>query len=427
MDRTKALLLLIGLALIIAVAAILIFGVRRGPEQQISGDLTLWGVFDPPSVINQLINDYRRQRPRVNIRYEELDPRTYEQDLLNALATPTGPDFFMFRNSWLPKHFDKLAPLTNGQLTIGALRDLFPTVVEQDFAPDGIIYALPLYIDTLTLFYNRDTFDTKAVANPPKTWLEFQDLIPKLVEFDKTGRISKPAAAIGGTARSINRATDILNLLMLQSGVEMVDENFTRAAFGFDGLDSLNFYTQFANSRGSYYTWSDSLPYSIDSFAEGKIAMMFNYSHQIAALKEKNPFLNFGVSAIPQPSQTEKIVNYPSYWGLAVSAKSPNAVAAWDFISFLTANSETSRRYLQTTGKPPALRTLIASYSNDPTLGIFARQALSARSWPQIDSNTVENIFSKMIENVIIGRVAADEALKRAENEITALMQKRRS
>ncbi len=415
---------MIGAAVILLIVVALIFGIRRDSER-LSGTLNFWGVFDSPQIIGELVSQYQKLQPRVLINYRQINAATYENDLINALAGTQAPDIFMFHNAWLPKHFGKIVPLTDARISLSAFRGLYPTIVEQNFAPDGVIYALPLYIDTLALFYNKDAFDAKGIAAPPKNWLEFQNLIPKLRELDKTGRLAKMAAAIGGSNKSVNRASDILNLLMLQSGVPMTDKEFTRAVFADEGLESLNFYTQFSNARSPYYTWNDSLPFSVDSFSEGQTAMMFNYSHQIALLKEKNPFLNFTAAPMPQTSGAEKNVNYANYWGLAVSAKSQSYDAAWDFIMYLTANSDASRKYLQLTGKPPALRSLIAAMSDDPEIGMFTKQALTARSWPQIDNLAVENSFSKMIENVITGRLVPQKAIQQAEDEITALMSRR--
>ena len=425
MDKTKIAFILGGVFLVGLILLVVIFGVRRNGPAELSGTLTLWGVFDDPAVMNEIINDYKRLRPRAQIVYQQINAANYESDLINQLATPQSPDLFMFHNSWLPKHFDKLWPLTDSQLSLSSFRGIFPTVVEQDFAPDGVIYALPLYLDTLAMFYNKDIFDTKGIAVPPTTWTEFQEMVKKVRELDRTGRPQKAAAAIGGSNKSVNRGSDILNLLMLQTGIKMVEDDFSRASFAREGIDPLNFYTQFSNPRNEFYTWSESLPYSIDSFAEGQTAVIFNYAHQVAILKEKNPFLNFAIAAMPQPSDAKTAVNIANYWGLAVSAKSPNPALAWDFILYLTANSDVSRKYLQLTGKPPALRTLIPSYNNQE-LGIFAKQALTARSWPQIDNVIVDNAFSKAIEETISGRLTAPQALQQAEDTISNLMTKRR-
>lgn len=424
MDKTR-LILILGVVLAIVIGVLIfVFGVKR-TEPGFAGTLNFWGVFDSPAAIVEIANAYKQKYPKIEIVYRELNPATYEKDLIDALASGNAPDLFMIHNTWLPKHFNKLAPFSANQISISDLRRLFPTVVEQDFAPSGAVYALPLYIDTLALFYNQDIFDNKSVALPPANWKEFESLVPKLRSLDKLGRVDKPAAAIGGSNKSINRATDILNLIMLQSGTKMVADDFSEASFDSpEGLGALDFYTKFSNPTDPAYTWSDNLPYSLDSFAAGDTAMMFNYSHQIAFLKEKNPFLNFRVVPMLQPEKRTQDVNFANYWGVAVSSKTPMRAAAQDFILFLTTDPQISQKYLNLTGRSPALRALISQYLNNQELGVFAKQALTARSWPQIDNAAIEAIFNSMVEDVIGGRSSDEKALREAENKVSQLMKK---
>lgn len=421
----KIIFIIAGALVIGLIILLFVFGAKK-PSEQLSGNLTFWGVFDSQTVMNSIISSYQTLNPGVNITYRQLNPATYENDLVNALAGANPPDLFMVHNTWLPKHFNKMMPFSDQQISLANLRSLFPTVVEQDFAPDGVIFALPLYIDTLAMFYNQDIFDNKGAALPPKNWKEFEGIVSKLRTLDKQGRIEKPAAAIGGSNRSINRATDILNLLMLEAGTQMVRDDFSGAAFNSaQGLEALSFYTKFADPTNPSYTWDDSLPYSLDSFAAGDMAIMFNYSHQIAFLKDKNPFLNFRIAPMLQPEIKTQDVNFANYWGVAASNKSPNRFVVQNFILFLTTNSQVSQNYLQLTGKPPALRSLISQYLNQPELGVFSRQALTARSWPQIDNVAVENAFSEMIESVLTGKLTVRKALEEAEGKVTQLMERR--
>src|SRR6185369_16413812 len=105
-----------------------------------------------------------------------------------------------------------------------------------------------------------------------------------------------------GTAKNINRSTDILALLMLQSGTQMTSQGNTSATFSRPvnnqsvGESALQYYTDFANPSKQLYTWNDSQHYSIDAFQEGKVAMMFNYSHTTDVLRAKSSRLNFAVA-----------------------------------------------------------------------------------------------------------------------------------
>src|SRR4030043_2137707 len=123
------------------------------------------------------------------------------------------------------------------------------------------------------------------------------------------------AGASIGTVKNINRGSDILMMLMLQTGAEMI--NLKRGEATFDeqvsaggqmyqpGLNSLQFYTNFADPSKKSYTWNNYLDYSIDAFSQGKSAMMINYSFHISTIKAKQPHLRFGIAPVPQPKDSQ--------------------------------------------------------------------------------------------------------------------------
>ena len=435
MNLSRSQLIILGSVLFVVLLVVGIFtgilpGARKLGQQLPNITLKIWGV-DDPGLFQDNLGSYQALRTNVHVSYEQINPATYEQDIINALAAGNGPDIIMFHNAWLPKHYNKLIPLKDTQLNLKSLKEIFPTVVEQDFAPGGKIYALPLYIDTLALFYNQDAFDKNGIAIPPKDWLDFQNLIPKLRQKDSSGKLAKPAAAIGGSNDTVDKASDLLMLLMLQAGAKMTDDQFTQATFAdnvgglLPGADALKFYSNFSDPKDIYYTWNDNLENSLDSFSRGNTAMIFNYASQGNNIKTKNPFLNFKAAEMPQPAGAGKAVNFPDYWGLAVTNNSKNPDWAWDLILYLTANDSAAENYLKVSNRPPALRSLVKKYADHPELGVFAKQALSARSWPEIDKKAVAEIFSQMIKAVISGRLDATAAASQAEQQVTDLMKAR--
>ncbi len=429
----KSRLLLMGGGVFLVIFAILIFtGLIPGlkstsskpdPNAIPSVNLSVWGVYDTKKIMTQVVSAGQAG----SITYRQMNPATYEDDFLKALALGQGPDVFMVHSSWLPKKFDIMAGASTAQFSLQSLETLFPRVVEQDFTAKGKVYALPLYLDTLALFYNKEIFDQNGLVEPPKTWTDFEQLIPTLREVDLTNnKITKAAAAIGGSGKTINRESDIISLLMLQSGVTMTDAKFRGASFSQSGLAPLRYYLKFSDPKSRVYTWNDGLNYSVDWFSEKKAAMMFNYSFAIDLLKKKNQFLRYGVSPMLQPGGSKPEVNYASYWGLAVSNKSKNQRAAWNFITKLTTSQAGMERYSKLTGRPPALRALIEKYKNDPQLGVFVQQALTARSWLQVDHERIDVIFSDMVDSVLTGELDAGKALKRAAQTITAMIQQQK-
>jgi ABC-type glycerol-3-phosphate transport system substrate-binding protein len=370
----------------------------------------------------------------MRVEYRRVVPfEKYEDELMSALAEGRGPDVFVIHHTWLIRRFRALLPAPEEQWPFKEFREAFPDVVVQDLAPSGRIYAAPLTVDTLALYYNRDRLNTAGIATPPRTWKEFAQAVQKLTKIDEYGEIRLPGAAFGA-ARNINRAPDLLSVLIMQAMAAgeggstprqlMSDERTGTPRFqdSSRAREALRFYTDFTNPKLLTYTWNLKQDYSLDSFAEEEAAMMINYSYHRATLRAKNPRLRFGIAPLPQISENPRRprVDYAGYWAWAVSRSTPFPKEAWDFVKSIT-SAESARLYLERTGNPPARRDLIKRVINDANVGVFARQALTATSWVQRDNRIVDRIFNEVIDEVVRGRIAPEEGIAQIADRIKAI------
>ncbi|HAS95113.1 TPA: hypothetical protein DCS99_01680 [Candidatus Wolfebacteria bacterium] len=123
---------------------------------------------------------------------------------------------------------------------------------------------------------------------------------------------------------------------------------------------------------------------------------------------------------MPQQSVSNP-TNYADYWGLAVSAKSPNLQWAWKAVIDMTTDSTLASTYLQSSNNPPALRSLINESLRDPRLGVFARQSLTARAPFQYEVEGYRTALSRAVESILTGQFDTQDALQRASVEINNL------
>ncbi len=438
MDRKK--LLIVGIGVLVVVVVLVLFFMKvlgdRVPAERAT--LEFWGTFDEPKLYRKIIDDYEAEHPLIDVVYKQYTFEDYEKALLSGFAAGTGPDIWLMHNTWLPKHADKISPLPeviagsdDPLFTFKQFKDQFVDVAVADLTRDEkTIYAIPTYVDSLALYYNKDILNSAGISVPPRTWEDFVRAVDILTTQDDRNNITKSAAAIG-TSRNINRSTDLLMLLMLQSGVRMTNADNTGASFSrpVDGINvgelSLQFYTDFANqAKPDRYTWNDQQQYSIDAFAEGNTAMMLNYSHHITTIRARSPRLNFHVAPAPQPERAAFAVNFGNYWAPTVARESEHPEEAWKFLVHL-ATSQATLDYLSASDRPAARRDLIEAQRNDPDLGTYAVQALSARSWYQADNTAIESIFAKMIDAVNFNRSSVKDALQEAENQVSVIMERK--
>jgi multiple sugar transport system substrate-binding protein len=406
-------------------------------------ELTYWRVLDDSDSFDQIIQGYRALHPNVTINYRKLRLEEYERELLNALAEDRGPDLVSLHNTWIRSYQAKLLPapssvklafreiqgLSKAQVWVEkTLPMITPAQVKTQFVDQvgrdvvikgpsadpkaGIVdqlWGLPMALDTMVLYYNKDVLNASGIPTPAQDWAEFQDHVKRMTRYDQ-GKLVKPAAGIG-TSRNVERSFDILSLLMMQNGAIMTDANglptFQRMPPNLDreitpSVEALIFYTDYANPAKEVFTWDDAQPNSYDAFIAGKTGYFFGYAYHLSRIRAQAPKLNFGTAAIPQIDPAAK-VNYANYWVESVSKKTEHPDLAWDFLQF-AANAERAKTYLAKTGKPTALRSLVNEQLTDADLGVFASQVLTARSWYQgINVAASEAAFNEMIDSTLQG------------------------
>ncbi|MCR4328030.1 MAG: extracellular solute-binding protein [Patescibacteria group bacterium] len=436
MKFSKRQLIVIGITVVAVVGIISLFFLGGRKEQPPEVALTVWGT-EPQKVLSLVFDEYHKTHSNVTVSYVQIPEETYQSQLLNALAAGVGPDVFMVGNRDLRRNLDKIVPAPQSVFTLAQLRSLFPSVIEDDFVRGGAVYALPLSIDTLALLYNKNLFDGAAIITPPETWDEFVRDIDVLRVRATGGGITRPATALGGSSRSVANSADIVQLLMLQNGAPLTDINGSTAMFGSDdknkGLTAFNFYLQFANVGGGAYTWNDAMTFSRDAFAAGNVAMIVDYRSALAYITKKNPFLRVGTAPVPQVGGSSQPVSFARYNGFAVSKWSKWANDwAWNFVTEVTTNPALAGIYLASSGTSvgqitasPALRSEIAKYIGTPDMDVFARQALTARSWLSPGDDQIVGVFDDAIQSVLAGKTDSRTALRRAEAQVTQLLQSR--
>jgi len=418
----------IGVALFILILVGLLPGLQTNDPKNNPVVLTIWGVGNDNEFFIGSAEPMKTEYPNLSIQYKGFpDKESYLYALSEAFSLNKAPDIIAVENSDIPKMKNKIAQIPEQYISQLQLQQSFPeTVWRYDFADKNGAYALPYTIDTLVLFYNRDILGNAGFVYPPETWESLEEMIPKLTKKSEKGEITQSAIALGGTEKTVLHASDILASLMIRAGAKMVDEEFTQASFaGNEGKSALEFYTKFSDPKSNIYTWNETMPYSIDAFTSEQVAMMIGYERDIKTIQEKNSNLNFGIAPIPQPKSAKKTLSYPSYFGYAITNQSKQKPVAASYLVRTTLDKTIAARYVEKIGGTPVLLSLLNEALGSSEKSVFARQALVARGWPQIDAEEIKTIFSDGIGLVISGTMNSGDAIKDIETKVNKLFSRR--
>lgn len=413
---------------------------RLGKNKVFSGQILVWGI-DKKTDIAPLIEAFNTRYPKAQVVYEMKIAATYETDLMDAFARGQGPDVFVVNNEKISDYLPYVASCSLGGSTSDTpacyfkgkiytesqLKTDFPEVVSNDFSSKGSLFGLPLSVDTLGLYYNKDYFNKANIAVPPTLWdgkssTSVETTARKLRQLKKLV-LSRSGISLGGKSDTIENASDILTLMMMQQGA-ILKSNGQVAFADSDSTNltakALGFYIDFANpqSTNNNYNWGQGIS-ALNAFWQGKSAIYLGYYRDKTFIDQYGGDLNYGYAKIPQFSsslKTGSTINYANYYSFVVSKQSKNVSPAWQFVMG-AADDDIANRYYQSTKNPPAKRSLIASTLNNDFSGPFVQQILTASSFSGFPSAVVTRAFDTMINDSLHG-VTLYEAISKAARTI---------
>jgi len=351
--------------------------------------LTYWGLWEPEPVMEGIIAEWENKHPDIKVKYVKQDKEDYRVRLQSAFSRGDGPDIFRFHQTWVPMLRNDLAPVPKTVVDSLELEKSYFSVVKESLQQKSQFYGVPLMVDTLALYYNKDILGS-ANKSPPRTWWGLRRLAKELTVKDGTGKIQTAGVALG-TTRNVDHWSDILGLMIYQNGGDPAQPNNQLAE------DVLSFYTIF---RLEDKVWNETLPNSTLAFATGKLAFYFGPSWRVFNLLEANPGLNFAITAVPQLPKLKETdwelaekgeaeltnIGWASFWVEGVWVKSKYQKEAWQFLQFLASKEGLQKLYLaesqiRSFGEIYPRTDLAQTLKTEPLLAPFVDQAEIAKTW----------------------------------------------
>jgi len=404
--------LFLGIFVFIVLAGFVAYKLLSGVTKKASPvEITWWGLWEEESAYSGVIAEYQTQNPNVTIKYVKQSPQDYRERLTNALAKGTGPDIFMFHNSWVPMFSSELDNVPASVASAADIAQDYYPVISTDLTSGTGIVGMPLGYDALTLFINENIFANEGM-DPPTTWDDLREKAKTLTKVEN-GVITQAGVALGRT-ENVDHWPEIVALMMLQNGADLTNPQGKLAE------DALLFYTLFSRVDG---VWDITLPSSTAAFASGKLAMYFGPTWRAFNIKEQNPELSFRTVPLPQLAKedpNDPDIGYATYWANGVWGRSEKKDEAWKFIKFLSSKDSLEKIYKQESaqrgfGEAYPRVDMANILLEHPTLASVIKLAPTAESWYLADrtfdgSTGINTQLKKYFEDAINAVNEGDEA-----------------
>ncbi len=395
-----------------------------GDAQITTGVIKIWGTVSKKN-LSAAISFLNNQNPNTVIIYEEKDPRTYSDDLLNAFAFGGVPDLFLLSQDLIITYEDKIISIPFDSFPERTFNDTYIRAADVFKRQTGFL-GFPIFSDPLVMYYNQDLLESENFTVPPKYWKDLLEYVPRLTKKNDALQILTSGVALGEFS-NIKNAKEIFLAMNLQLNNPIVVFDLEKGYIPVlkeasdvsarPAIQSLNFFNEFSNPVKSVYSWNKSKPNSQNAFIAGDLAIYFGLSSEFRNIEQKNPNLNFDVAMIPQVEELSNKITYADVYALAIPKNTTNAQMALSVAANL-ANGANTAAIVGSSGFAPMRRDLVGSPGGNTSNIVFYNSALNSRSWFDFNDEMTTNIFSQMNENVISGLESLDDAVDAANTEL---------
>jgi multiple sugar transport system substrate-binding protein len=296
--------------------------------------MQMWGRNVDEKVYNALVEQFNATHTN-QIELTIIPSADYVARVATAASAGELPDLLDVDLIYMPDFINQglFQPITAQVNAYPHKADLSPGHVAVSTGDDGEIYGVPFYVDASSLFWNKDLY-REAGLDPekgPTTWQEVMDHARAIRALggDKYGFY------FAGASPGANAYTYLPQIWA--AGGDVIDYTTHQATMVSDPLvkEAFQYYKTMWDEglmpegaqaeNGS--TWQT-------TFASGNIGIQpLGGGWGIRGVKENNPDLDFGVTALPgkEPGQ------FSSFGGgdtIAVSNSAQDVDAAWEFIEW---------------------------------------------------------------------------------------------
>lgn len=423
-------LIIIIVFIVAAVAGVLVFSgaipIGNNTEGAL-GTVTVWGTV-PSQSLTVSLEEFNQANPSYKVVYVQKSVGSFDQDLLEALASGAGPDLFFLPDNLAYHYADKIFTIPYSSYPVSAFKNNFAGAGEVFLTSKGIL-AFPITIDPLVMYYNRSILDANSIVYPPTTWEELAQMVPTLTKKDEANKISQSSVALGHFS-NVNNAKDIVSALFMQAGNPIIketdgkfEETLDVSVGNFNLPSILRFYTDFADPNHPAYSWNKSFGNSSEVFSREELAFYFGFSSELESLVNRNPNQNFFVAPLPQIKDSKSKVTSARVTGLAVSKFSKNFTTAFTAATAMSTSNFASK-YATSRNIAPARRDLLAVKPTDAFSPVFYNSALFARSWLDPSVEDTDSIWAGMINAVLSNAMTTDNAIQDAGSKLSLLLLK---
>ena len=302
-----------------------------------SQDITLefqqwWEPELPEGSFRAILDEFEAANPGIKVETISGPYLTTKDQIIASAATGTMADVVGLDGAWV-----------NVLWKQGALASLTQAMADADYDDSelaaqiklaGETYMIPIANFIYPVFVNLDMLAAAGI-DPPSTRAEFAAAAEALTDPDNN---------VYGWAQplSLEQPNGIQNDTMSwlwATGGSMLDDMGQPNLVGNEQLAETMAYIKSLHDAGVVAPGSFAMKENekVEEFVNERVAMIINTLAHFTLIRERNPDLNFDITALPAAEGYDGPRGLPyASWGIGISANTEHTAEAWKLIDFLT-------------------------------------------------------------------------------------------
>ena len=283
--------------LVLALGLILMALMTVGAQKPI--EISFWSLFTggDGEFFDAMVKAFNESQNEIVMKTDTVKFTNYYTKLTAALSAKNAPDVVVVHQSQLVNYVPNGVFLPLDEYVQKAKIDLstFSPAPLNSCKFDGKLYAIPLDVHPLVMYYNKDLMAKAGVTKVPETLSELISAA-KAIQ-DKTGAIGIALDNTTATYKAYTLTRMFMSLLMEQN-TTILDASNKRANFNNEA--GVKAYQALSDMVNKYKLVPKQLDYdsSVSSFKLGKAGFHFNGVWTVGAFESQSG-LNFGVVQFP--------------------------------------------------------------------------------------------------------------------------------
>jgi multiple sugar transport system substrate-binding protein len=289
-----------------------------------------WEPELPSGSFRAIIDQFEAQNPGIKVKLISGPYSNTRDQIVTGAATGTLSDVVGLDGAWV-----------NDLAKQGAITELDSLMASTNFDSsqiaaiiklDGKSYMFPVASFVYPIFINLDHFRAAGIANPPQNRTEFLQAARSLTNASQ----NKYGWVLPLSLQTPNGVQNDIMSWVWAAGKSML-KNGRPDLTNPDVIDALKFVeTLYKENLISPGTFAKQEQDKVEEFVNGRIGMTISSLAHINMIRERNPNLNFTISALPATDGYNGRRGLPyAAWGIGISDKSQHKAEAWKLVSYL--------------------------------------------------------------------------------------------